>query len=102
MARTRQTPDTNQSLLRRYREQDRLRDQTLIAILLPPTDPEEAVFRTQFEYQYGCEPQPEDIPRWPDIPYILPDTEPITEQILSDYQQALRAVMLSTHTSSPI
>ena len=73
------------SLLRRYREQDCLRNQALIAIFLPPEDPDEADFRTQFESQYGREPQPEDIPRWPDIPYILPDTDPITDQIIANY-----------------
>ena len=64
------------SLLRRYREQDHLRNQALIAILLPPEEPDEVDFRTQVEFQYGREPQPKEIPRWPDIAYILPDTDP--------------------------
>ena len=97
---THPTDPRHQSLLRRYREQDRLRDQALIAILLPPEDPDEVDFRTQFESQYGREQQPEDIPRWPDIPYILPDTDPTTEQIISEYQQNIQTVMLSQPISS--
>ena len=89
------------SLLRRYREQDRLRNQTLIAILLPPDDADEADFRLQFESQYGREPQPEDIPRWPDIPYILPDIDPITEQAISNYHQTIRSIMLSQPIPHP-
>ena len=89
------------SLLRRYREQDRLRNQALIAILLPPEDPDEFDFRAQFESQYGREPQPEDIPRWPDNPYILPDTDPINDQINSDYQQTIQTVMLSKPVPPP-
>ena len=89
------------SLLRRYREQDRLRNQTLIAILLPPDDADEADFRMQFESQYGREPQPEDIPRWPDIPYILPDIDPITEQAISNFHQTIRSIMLSQPIPPP-
>jgi len=89
------------SLLRRYQEQDQLRNQALIAILLPPEEPDEVDFRAQFESQYGREPQPEDIPRWPDIPYILPDTTPISEQDISEYHQTIRSVMLSQPIPPP-
>jgi hypothetical protein len=89
------------SLLRRYKEQDQLRDQALIAILLPPEKPDEVDFRTQFESQYGRQPQPEDIPRCPDIPYILPDTTPISDQDITEYHQTIRTVILSQPIPPP-